>query len=83
MDTTTSFLTDEKQSQTIRLFLNLAISLMGSILLYKIMPKFKDMFLKADLKGIDMSKKEKYYMYNKIIILSFFCFSNYIQFFII
>jgi len=63
MDTTSSFLADEKQSQTIRLFLNFAITVFGSILVYKIMPKFKDMFLKADLKGIDMSKKEKYYMY--------------------
>jgi hypothetical protein len=76
---TTSFLTDEKQSQTIRLFLNLAISLLGSILLYKIMPKFKDMFLKADLKGIDMSKKEKYYMYNNYYFIFFFS-SIFIQF---
>lgn len=57
-----SFLNDEKLSQAVRLCMNLVISLFGSILLYKIMPKFKDMFLKADLKGVDMSKKEKYQM---------------------
>lgn len=57
-----SILSDEKLSQTIRLFLNLVISIIGSVLLYKIMPKFKDMFMKADLKGSDLSKKEKYQM---------------------
>lgn len=55
-------LSDEKLSQTIRLFLNLAISISGSLLLYKVMPKFKDTFMKADLKGTDLSKKEKYQM---------------------
>lgn len=59
---TSLLLSDEKLSQTIRLFMNLVISVFGSVLLYKIMPKFKDMFMKADLKGIDMSKKEKYHM---------------------
>ncbi|CAF0926389.1 unnamed protein product [Brachionus calyciflorus] len=54
-----SYLADEKLSQTIRLFLNLAISIAGSIILYKIMPKFKDVFMRADLKGTDLSKKEK------------------------
>ena len=57
-----SFLNDEKLSQTVRLFLNVAISVVGSRLLYKIMPHFRDMFIKADLKGTDMSKKEKYEM---------------------
>lgn len=52
-------LADENVSQIVRLFLNLLISIAGSICLYQIMPKFKEMFLKADLKGIDMSKKEK------------------------
>jgi hypothetical protein len=42
--------------------MNLGISILGSIILYKIMPKFKEMFVKADLKGVDMSKKEKYEM---------------------
>ena len=55
-------LKDEKQSQEIRLALNLIISVLSSVTLYKIMPRFKDMFMKADLKGIDMSKKEKYQM---------------------
>jgi hypothetical protein len=49
-------------SQALRLVMNLFISICGSMLLYKIMPKFKDMFMKADLKGIDMSKKDKYQM---------------------
>ena len=49
-------------SQTLRLIMNLLISICGSILLYKIMPKFKDMFMKADLKGVDMSKRDKYQM---------------------
>ena len=53
---------DEVLSQQIRLFMNLGISILGSIILYKIMPKFKEMFVKADLKGVDMSKKEKYEM---------------------
>lgn len=57
-----SYLKDEQTSQTIRLFMNFAISLAGSILIYKVMPKFKEMFIKADLKGIDMSKKDKYTM---------------------
>lgn len=57
-----SYLSDEKLSQTIRLFLNVAISLSGSIILFKIMPKFKDMFIRADLKGTDLSKKEKIQM---------------------
>lgn len=56
------YLKNEKLSQTIRLFMNLAISIAGSYILYKIMPKFKEMFVKADLKGTDMSKKEKYQM---------------------
>ncbi|RNA15523.1 UDP-N-acetylglucosamine--dolichyl-phosphate N-acetylglucosaminephosphotransferase [Brachionus plicatilis] len=54
-----SYLADEKLSQTIRLFLNVAISFAGSIILFKIMPKFKDMFIRADLKGTDLSKKNK------------------------
>lgn len=49
-------------SQTSRLFINVALSVGGSIGLYKIMPKFKEMFLKADLKGTDMSKKDKIQM---------------------
>lgn len=55
-------LEDEITSQTIRLFMNLGISILGSMILYKIMPKFKDVFMKADLKGTDLSKKEKYVM---------------------
>jgi hypothetical protein len=55
-------LKDERRSQTIRLFMNLAISMAASWFLYRIMPKFKDMFMKADLKGTDMSKKDKYQM---------------------
>ncbi len=50
---------DEDLSQTIRLFMNLFISIFGSVLLYKIMPKFKNMFIKADLKGTDLNKIEK------------------------
>lgn len=57
-----SFIQDEKISQIIRLLLNFSISIAGSICLYKLMPKFKDMFLKADLKGMDLSKKEKYHI---------------------
>ena len=57
-----AYLNDEKTSQIIRLLMNFSISAAGSVCLYKIMPKFKDMFMKADLKGIDMSKKEKYHM---------------------
>lgn len=56
------YLDDEKLSQTIRLILNVAISLAGSIILFKIMPKFKDMFVRADLKGIDLSKKDRIQM---------------------
>ena len=55
-----SYLEDEHRSQSIRLFINLFISIAGSYVLYKIMPKFKEMFTKAGLKGVDMSKKEKY-----------------------
>jgi hypothetical protein len=47
---------------TIRLFVNVVISGLASFVLYKIMPRFKDMFLKADLKGIDLNKKDKYVM---------------------
>ena len=53
---------DDGASQIIRLLLNVSISFVGSIFLYKVMPKFKDMFIKADLKGVDMSKKDKYTM---------------------
>lgn len=53
-------LEDDKTSQIIRLLLNVSVSFIGSVGLYKVMPKFKDMFIKADLKGIDMSKKDKY-----------------------
>jgi hypothetical protein len=53
---------DEVLSQKIRLCMNLCISIFGGFVLYKIMPKFKEMFMKADLKGVDMSKKEKYAM---------------------
>lgn len=55
-------LVDDKTSQIIRLLLNVSVSFIGSVCLYKVMPKFKDMFIKADLKGIDMSKKDKYTM---------------------
>lgn len=55
-------LEDDKTSQIIRLLLNVSVSFIGSVGLYKVMPKFKDMFIKADLKGIDMSKKDKYAM---------------------
>lgn len=57
-----SYLNNERASQITRLILNLSISIAGSTFLYKIMPKFKDMFIKADLKGCDMSKKEKYFI---------------------
>ena len=56
------YLQNERQSQTIRLSLNIVISVICSWSLYKIMPKFKEMFMRADLKGIDLSKKEKYAM---------------------
>ncbi len=49
-------------TQVLRLFLNLVISIMGSVCLYRIMPHFKDMFIKADLKGIDLNKKDKHVM---------------------
>ena len=62
MDIDSSIKDDEKNSQVIRLLLNLTISIAGSVCLYKIMPKFKEMFIKADLKGCDMSKREKYFM---------------------
>jgi hypothetical protein len=47
------------QLNTIRLFVNVLLSGCASYFLYKIMPKFKDMFLKADLKGTDLNKKDK------------------------
>ena len=53
------FLQIADQSQFVRLSLNLIISFVGSCLLYKIMPKFKEMFMRADLKGKDLSKKDK------------------------
>ena len=53
---------DETKSHIIRLIGNLFISVLGSVFLFKLMPKFKDMFMKADLKGTDLSKKEKYQM---------------------
>lgn len=53
-------LEDDKTSQIIRLLLNVSVSFAGSVCLYKIMPKFREMFIKADLKGVDMSKKDKY-----------------------
>lgn len=53
-------LEDDKTSQIIRLLLNVSISFIGSVCLYKVMPKFKEMFIKADLKGVDMSKKDRY-----------------------
>lgn len=62
MDIDSSIKDDEKNSQVIRLLLNLTISIAGSVCLYKIMPKFKEMFIKADLKGCDMSKREKYFI---------------------
>lgn len=51
---------DETKSHVIRLIGNVIISILGSISLLKLMPKFKEMFMKADLKGTDLSKKEKY-----------------------
>jgi hypothetical protein len=63
------FVQIDDKSQFIRLFLNLIISISGSLCLYKIMPKFKEMFIRADLKGTDMSKKERVVMY-------LFCFIN-------
>lgn len=57
-----SMMKDETKSQEIRLVLNLIISCMSSFILFKLMPKFKDMFMRADLKGTDMSKKNKYEM---------------------
>jgi hypothetical protein len=53
------FLQIDDKSQFIRLLLNLLISIAGSWGLYKIMPRFKEMFMRADLKGIDLSKKER------------------------
>lgn len=53
---------DETRSHVIRLSLNLIISIVASYIIFKIMPKFKEMFMKADLKGTDLSKKEKYQM---------------------
>ena len=53
---------DETKSHVIRLIGNVLISILGSISLLKLMPKFKEMFMKADLKGTDLSKKEKYQM---------------------
>ena len=57
-----NFRYDETKSHIIRLIANAAISILGSVFLFKVMPKFKDMFMKADLKGTDLSKKEKYQM---------------------
>lgn len=62
LKTVFSFLENEKESQLIRLVLNLIISAVASVFLYKIMPRFRDTFIKADLKGVDMSKREKYTM---------------------
>jgi hypothetical protein len=53
---------DETKTHIIRLIANAVISIIGSLFLFKVMPKFKDMFMKADLKGTDLSKKEKYQM---------------------
>jgi hypothetical protein len=53
---------DETKSHVIRLIGNVIISILGSISLLKLMPKFNEMFMKADLKGTDLSKKEKYQM---------------------
>jgi hypothetical protein len=53
------FVQIDNKSQFVRLFLNLLISIAGSWGLYKIMPKFKEMFMRADLKGIDLSKKDR------------------------
>ena len=61
-DVLVSYLKDEETSQIVRLVLNLLISVAASFLLYKLMPRFKDVFMKANLKGIDMSKKERYEM---------------------
>jgi hypothetical protein len=52
----------EYYSNEIRLITNVLLSIVSSILLFKLMPKFKEMFLKADLKGTDLSKREKYQM---------------------
>lgn len=52
----------ESYSNEIRLMANVILSIVSSALLFKLMPKFKEMFLKADLKGTDLSKKEKYQM---------------------
>jgi hypothetical protein len=53
---------DELASQVFRLVVNVLISIIGSFVIYKIIPKFKDILLKADMKGVDMSKKEKIIM---------------------
>jgi len=52
----------QTESQVARLCLNLVISTLGSVCLYRIMPHFKDMFIKAGLRGVDMSKQDKHVM---------------------
>ena len=55
-------LEEENRSQIVRLILNLVISAISSYILYRIMPKFREMFMSADLKGCDLSKRDKYEM---------------------
>lgn len=41
------------------LLINAGMSLVGFFICLNIIPKFKDMFVRANLYGIDMSKKTK------------------------
>ncbi|KAK3107213.1 hypothetical protein FSP39_009619 [Pinctada imbricata] len=50
---------DLTQTQT-NLMINAGMSLIGFIVCFNILPKFKEMFIRVNLFGIDMSKQTKY-----------------------
>lgn len=49
----------EMSETQIHILVNAVMSILGFIVCYKIIPKFKTMFINAHLYGTDMSKREK------------------------
>jgi UDP-N-acetylglucosamine--dolichyl-phosphate N-acetylglucosaminephosphotransferase len=49
----------ELSDTSLHLLINAGMSFVGFLLCLNIIPKFRDMFIRANLYGVDMSKKSK------------------------
>jgi hypothetical protein len=49
----------ERKDLHFNLLINAALSILGFLLCYKLIPPFGEMFIRANLFGIDQSKKSK------------------------